>query len=84
MKKAEDNVIQSIVGLKSNPASSVFFKEIIAWFKESLEDQRMENDVQDDDVLLRQGQGKAQELNDFLKTVAEAESIHHKMNGLDT
>jgi hypothetical protein len=80
MKKADDSVIQAIVGLKHDE----LFRELVKWFRESLEDQRLENDVQCDDVRLRQGQGRAQELNDFLKTVAEADAIHQQMNGLDT
>ena len=80
MKKPDEKVIQSIVALKRDP----YWIEIARWFSESLRDQREHNEVELQGKILRQGQGRAQELNDFLTTVAEAEKTHLSMSNLDT
>ena len=50
------------------------FSSFIAWLSDALSDIRAENDIQPNEAILRQGQGKAQTLATILKTVSTADS----------
>jgi hypothetical protein len=75
MIRAETRLIEALVALKNNP----YWQEVLKWMEDSLKEQREANDVMSDDVKLRQGQGRAQELNEILKAAEGAVKVHQKM-----
>ena len=74
MKKPDEQVVQALSALKMND----YFKRLVQWIQESRDEQRDANDSELDDVRLRQGQGRSQQLTDFLDTLAGADDTRRR------
>ena len=68
MKQPDEKICGALLVLTGNP----HFKMVLGWFRESLAEQDSRNRREQDDALLRQGQGHAACMDDFLKTVDAA------------
>jgi len=71
VKQPSEQTLVALTVLRGNP----HFLVVMKWIAESLRDQDEHNRAETDDVLLRQGQGKALELADFTKTVGDASGL---------
>ena len=73
----EEKVLRHLINLDENED----FDGLCLFLSECLGDQRMQNDVQVDDRLLRQGQGKAQLLHWLLENRRQARSQLSTLSG---
>lgn len=71
MNRPEEKVVKSLAALAGN----TFFVSVLDWVRQSLEAQRDHNDVELDQTVLRQGQGRAQELKEFLELASSAPAL---------
>ena len=75
MKQVDEKIAGALKAEKMSP----HFQIILQWFKDSLAEQRETNDAEKDDVTLRQGQGRALNMSDFLKEVDAASDTQKRI-----
>lgn len=77
-READPEVLRALVALDSDPD----FQVVVAWLNLRLLAQEQNQRKQRDEVLLRWGQGRAQELEEILKACAEArQNLSRKPRG---
>ena len=75
MKTPDERTLIAMKALRGNPHFTVYLQ----WLKDSLAEQDEMNRGERNDVALRQGQGRAQQIEDTLKQVAAASDTADKI-----
>ena len=71
MKQPNEVTLKALANLKGN----AFFVHVVKWFEESREEERDSMEQIENDVTLRQGQGRVQTMSEFLKAVSTAPAV---------
>jgi hypothetical protein len=78
MNVPSEQVVKALKALRSDAR----FETVVKWFRDSLADQDAVNRVEKSDVVFRQGQGKAQNCDEFLKAVDTAPETAKRIESL--